>query len=203
MSRSSVTIRDADLGDAPALARLWADALRKVDRSDQVADLELVIKAATASSEQRLLVADQAGVVAGAAFVRLTTISPLNLEPCVQSVQARVVDEFRGQGVGRALMEATATFAEENGVLHMIAVVPSASRDAQRFMARLGLAAAATYRMAPVSRVRGRLSPTRAHGTLGVPRVLAARRSQRRARVGVEQVSGAAAVSPVAPDDGY
>ncbi len=196
MARLSVTVRDAELDDAPLLASLWFDVLRKVDRAEQAADLELVIKVAAASAEQRFLVAERDGRIAGAVFVRLTTLSPLNLEPCVQSVQPRVFDEYRRQGVGRALMDAVTTFAEDHGVLHMNAVVPATSRDSQRFAARLGLAAAATYRVAPVGLVRSRLTPP--SGSTAVPRVVAARRSQRRAR-GVEPVAFPDG-PPVAPE---
>lgn len=197
MTRLSVTVRDAELDDASLLASLWSDVLRKVDRAEQAADLELVIKAAAASPEQRFVVAERDGRLAGAVFMRLTTLSPLNLEPCVQSVQPRVFDEFRRQGVGRALMDATATFAEEYGVLHMNTVVPATSRDTQRFAARLGLAAAATYRVAPVGLVRSRLTPPTGSGA--VPRVVAARRSQRRAR-GAEPVTLPERIHPVAPE---
>ncbi|UMG92143.1 GNAT family N-acetyltransferase [Nocardioides sp. TF02-7] len=189
MSRVSLTPRAAVREDAPVLAELWSDVLRRVDRAEQVADLELVIKAAAASPEQRLVVVEYGGAVAGAVFLRLTTLSPINLESCVQSIQPRVLPEYRRHGVGRALMDAAASFAEENGVLHLNATVPSTARDANRFMARLGLAPAATYRLAPVSLVRSRLSPPRPHvGTRSVPRVLAVRRTQRRARAGQEEL---------------
>lgn len=189
MSRTSLTPRTAVREDAPVLAELWSDALRRVDRAEQVADLELVIKGAAASPEQRLVVVEYDGAVAGAVFLRLTTLSPINLEPCVQSIQPRVLPEYRRHGVGRALMEAAASFAEESGVLHLNATVPATARDANRFMARLGLAPAATYRVAPVSLVRNRLTPQRPHvGTRPLPRVLAARRNQRRVRAGQEQL---------------
>jgi GNAT superfamily N-acetyltransferase len=199
MTRLSVMVRDAELDDAAVLASLWSDVLRKVDRAEQAADLELVIKTASASAEQRFVVAERDGRLAGAVYMRLTTLSPLNLEPCVQAIQPRVFDEFRRQGVGRALMDATATFAEEHGVLHMNTVVPATSRDTQRFAARLGLAAAATYRVAPVGLVRSRLA---SHpGATGLPRVVAARRSQRRAR-GSEPVVLPDEIHPVAPEQG-
>jgi GNAT superfamily N-acetyltransferase len=172
--------------DAPELAELWSDVLRRVDRSEQIADLELIIKNAAESPEQRFVVVEHDGHVAGAVFLRLSTVTPINLEPCVQSVQPRVFVAYRRRGVGRMLMEAAAAFAEENGVLHMTTAVPATARDANRFMARLALAPAATLRIAPTSAVRSRLTPSSTagsgRGSRTAPRVLVARRNQRRAR---------------------
>jgi GNAT superfamily N-acetyltransferase len=202
MSRSSLTPRIACREDAPVLADLWSDVLRRADRAEQIADLELVIKAAAASPEQRLVVVEYDGEVAGAAFLRLTTLSPLNLEPCVQSIHPRVFDRFRRRGVGRTLMEAATTFAEESGVLHLETAVPAAARDANRFMARLALAPVATIRIAPTTVVRHRLAPRAGQGVRtgrAAPRVLAARRS-RRARAAVEAVPLPERRDPIAPE---
>jgi len=168
------------------LAELWCDVLRRVDRSEQVADLELVIKAAAASPEQRFIVVEYDEQLAGAVFLRLTTVSPLNLDPCVQSIQPRVFDQFRRRGVGRALMEAAVAFAEENGVLHVTTAVPAASRDANRFMARLALPPVATVRLAPTTVVRSRLTPPAPGPGRNTPRVLVARRNQRRVRAAAQ-----------------
>ena len=74
-------------------------------------------------------------------------------------------------------------FAEENGVLHVTTAVPATARDANRFMARIALAPAATFRIAPTSVVRSRLTPSAPAGhARSAPRVLVARRNQRRAR---------------------
>ena len=199
MSRTSLVPRIACREDAPVLAELWTDVLRRADRSEQVADLELVIKGAAASPEQRFVVVEYDGRVAGAVLLKLTTMSPLNLEPCVQAIQPRVFDHARRHGVGRALMDAATSFAEENGVLHVATAVPAAARDANRFMARLALAPVATVRVVPTSLLRSRVTPPVAGGGRSVPRVLAARRSQRRSR-GQERVAIPDATPPVAPD---
>jgi GNAT superfamily N-acetyltransferase len=189
MSRTPLVTRVARREDAPALAELWSDVLRRADRSEQVADLEMVIKQAAVSPEQRLVVVDYNGELAGAVFLRLSTLSPINLEPCVQSVQARVLPQVRRHGVGRALMEAATAFAEENGLLHVTTAVASTSREANRFMARLGFGPVATIRLATTSVARTRLTPP-TPADRGLNKVLAARRSQRRAaRVAVERVA--------------
>ncbi|WP_036516651.1 GNAT family N-acetyltransferase [Nocardioides sp. J54] len=184
MSRYSLTTRVATREDAPVLAELWNDSLRRADRSEQNADLELVVKGAEASPEQRVVVVEYDGQLAGAVYLRITTLSPLNLEPCVQAIHPRVFDQFRRHGVGHTLMEAAAAFAEDNGILHVVAAVPHASRDTNRFMARLGIAPVAMYRIAPTTLLRSRISPQRSPvgADSGRTRVLAARRSLRRAR---------------------
>lgn len=189
MSRYSLTTRLATREDAPLLAGLWSDAVRRADPAEQVQDLELIIKSSSVSPEQRVVVVEYDGQVAGAVLLRITTLSPLNLEQCVQSIHPRVLDQFRRRGVGRALMDAAAAFAEENGILHVVTAVPHASRDANRFMARLGLAPVVLYRVAPTAVLRTRLSPPRAlpgaENTRN--RVLAARRSALRRRVPLEE----------------
>lgn len=191
MSRYSLTTRCATPEDAPVLAELWSDVVRRADRSEQVADVEQIIKNCLVSPEHRVVVVEYDGHLAGAVHLRMTTLTPLNLEPCVQAIQPRVLEQFSGQGVGHALMEAATAFAEENGILHVVAAVPHASRDDNRFMARLGLAPAAMYRIAPAAVLRARLSPQRVQpGIEGRSKVLAARRSMRRSRAERLAVAG-------------
>lgn len=188
MSRFSLSPRIARREDASVLAELWSDVLRRADRGDQVADMELVIKGAAASPEQRLVVVEHGEEIAGAVFLRLATMSPINLEPCVQSIHPRVFAQYRRRGVGRSLMEAAVSFAEENGILHVTTGVPATARDVNRFMARLRLAPVATLRAAPTSAVRSRLTPPAAGSGRVTPRVLVARRNQRRARAATSEV---------------
>ncbi|GEP37207.1 hypothetical protein NPS01_08700 [Nocardioides psychrotolerans] len=186
MSRSMVTLRCAEVDDARVLAELWVDALRRADDQDQVADLELVIKAAAESPEQRLLVADYDGELAGAIFLRVGTLSPINLEQTVQAISPHVFPRFRRHGIGRLLMESAVAFAEELGIGHVATAASSGSRDANRFMARLALGPHATVRVAPTQVVRAKLTAQRPAppSTSGrqLTRVLAARRSMRRAQ---------------------
>lgn len=187
MMRTLVTLRCAELSDAAFLATLWSDSVRRADRHDQVADLELVIKAAAQSPDQRVVVAEYDGEPAGAVFLNVTTLSAINLEPVVQALSPHVLPQFRRHGVGRTLMEAAVSFAEEVGVTHLATAAASGSRDGNRFLARLALAPQAVLRVAPTQVVRGRLTaqrPSLQRGERGAGRhlgqVLAARRSMRR-----------------------
>ena len=177
-----VLLRSATLDDAPFLAELWCDALRRADRQDQVADLELVIKNAAESPEQRVVVAEFDGQAAGAVYLRATTLSSINLEPAVQALSPTVLPQFRRHGVGRTLMEAAVAFAEDLGIGHLATAAASSSRDGNRFMARLGLGPQAVLRVAPTHAVRAKLTAQRPAlaRTGSRNRVLAARRSMKR-----------------------
>jgi GNAT superfamily N-acetyltransferase len=177
-------MRCAEPTDALLLAELWGEALRRVDRQDQVADLELLIKAASASAEQRLVVADYDGEMAGAVFLRLTTLTALNLEPVVEAVSPHVFSRFRRHGIGSSLMECAVTFADELGAAHVMSAASSGSRDANRFMARLGLGPLAVTRVSSALTMRAKLTAHRpglsTTGGRHLTRVLAARRSMKR-----------------------
>ena len=109
--------------DADRLADLWADVLRRVDREEQAADLRSIIERVAPLHDERLVVAEYDGQLAGAVHLRAATITPLNLEPVVQTISPHVFPEFRRHGVGRALMEASVAFAEELGIGHVATAV--------------------------------------------------------------------------------
>ncbi|MBB6626291.1 GNAT family N-acetyltransferase [Nocardioides sp. KIGAM211] len=186
MNRSLVSLRSALPSDAPDLAVLWSDVLRRADHDEQVADLVQIIEAAASSPVERLVVAEYDGEVAGAVHLRISTLSPLNLDQTVQAISPHVFPQFRRKGVGRALMDAAVCFAEEEGIGCVATAAASASRDANRFMARLALGPQAVLRVASTHAVRSKLtaqSPA-AHRTSGrqLTQVLAARRSMRRSQ---------------------
>ncbi len=186
-----MSLRAATHGDAPFLATLWRDSLRRGDHADQVADVESVIARAAESPSLRVLLAEYDGRPAGAVCLRVTTKSMINLEPAVQAQSPHVLPEFRRHGVGRQLMEAAVSYAEELGIAHLMTAAASGSRDGNRFMARLALGPQAVLRIAPTQVVRAKLTaqrpaaqrPGRQLGT-----VLAARRSMRRANPQVPPV---------------
>lgn len=184
MTRSLVTLRSALPSDAPLLAVLWCDILRRVGHHDQVADVLAIIESAAESAVDRLVVAEFDGELAGAVHLRVTTLSPLNLEPIVQAVSPHVLPEFRRKGVGRALMDAAVSYAEELGVGHVASAAAASSREANRFMARLALGPQATLRVATTHAVRAKLTAQRPQtnrvGGRQLTQVLAVRRSMRR-----------------------
>jgi ribosomal protein S18 acetylase RimI-like enzyme len=186
MSRMPITLRQATAGDVPFLVALWGeDVLRRTDREEQVTDLELVVKEALESAEQRLLLAEYDGEPAGAVLLRVTTLSPLNLEPSVQALAPHVAPSFRRRGIGKVLMDAAVTWAEELGIGHVATAAASSSRAGNRFMARLSLGPKAVLRSSPTHAVRAQLTALnpaapRVAGRRPLNQVLVARRQMSR-----------------------
>jgi GNAT superfamily N-acetyltransferase len=182
MSRQPVSMRQATIEDVPFLVELWSDVLRKADRQDQVHDLETIVKEAAESAERRLLIADYDGEPAGAVLLRVTRMTPLNLEPTVQALAPHVTATFRGKGIGTALMESAVQWAEDLGIPCITTAAASGSRSGNRFMARLSLGPQAVLRASTTHTVRAKLTAMQPgvlrvdRGTRGRHRVLAARR---------------------------
>jgi GNAT superfamily N-acetyltransferase len=190
MSRSLVSLRMAVPADAPALAELWADVVRRTGPEDQVADLETVLAGLEGRTDQRIVVAEYDGELAGAVHLEATTMSAINLEPVVRALAPHVLPRFQRHGVGSALMDAAVTWAEELGIAHVATAAVAGSRDANRFMARIALGPYAVLRVATTHAVRTRLTahrrPAQSTGGRQLTQVLAARRSMRRARAGAD-----------------
>jgi GNAT superfamily N-acetyltransferase len=190
MSRSQVSLRTAVAADAPYLADLWTDILRRSSPEDQAADIEAVIAALEGSTTERILVAEYDGEFAGAVHLASTTMSPLNLEPVVRALSPHVLPAFQRRGVGSALMDAAVSWAEELGIGHVATAAAAGSRDANRFMARIALGPYAVLRVASTHALRARLTahrrPAQSSGGRQLTQVLAARRSLRRSRAGAE-----------------
>ena len=184
MSRQPVSMRQATNGDVPFLVEIWSAVLRKVDRQEQVGDLEIIVKESAESAESRLLVAEYDGEPAGAVLLQVTPMTPLNREPTVQVLAPTVTASFRGKGIGSAMMESAVLWAEDLGIAHITTAAPSASRSANRFMARLSLGPQAVFRASTTHTVRAKLSTVhpclriteRATARRHLGQVLAARR---------------------------
>ncbi|GGD19093.1 GNAT family N-acetyltransferase [Nocardioides daphniae] len=192
MSRASVLIRTATESDVVVLRELWSDVLRSTTRDEQMADLRTVLGTAEEDEDSRVVVAEIDGQVVGAVHLRVTVVSTLNLDRMVLAFAPHVMPGHHRRGVGSALMEAAASFAEERGVGLVGSAALSASRDANRFFARLSMGPVATLRLATTNGLRQRLPAARQVRSTSasavssgrhIDRVLAARRGRRSARV--------------------
>lgn len=183
--RSAVVLREATPDDVAFLAEVWHATMRRGEDADRWRDVAAVLARAEETEGERVMVAEHAGDPAGAVLLRLTTLSPVDLDPVVQVLVPTVLPHLRRRGVGRALMEAAVAFAEERDVGHVATAAEAGSREGNRFMARLGFSQRATYRTAPTALVRARVGGPRtdpATGARSLGSVLAARRSLRRAQ---------------------
>lgn len=139
--------------EAPARGRSAAAGKAVLEQRyrDAVADPDrhLVVAVAGAPKEEQVL---------GMAMFTVATTNALLDIPAVHVTHAVVAGRQRRRGAGRALVAASAAFAEARGIDQLVISVSPTARDAARFFARLGFAPAAVRRTAPVSVVRRRLA---------------------------------------------
>jgi N-acetylglutamate synthase-like GNAT family acetyltransferase len=186
MGRCPAQVRQAVEADAPALVELWSGLTRRTSNAaDALIEARTSITRALDDDFERILVAVHLGSVIGAAHLSIGSLTPISPERVLKVSHLTVDDDMRRRGVGRALMDAAVSYAEDLGVSSVMAASPSNSRDANRFMARLGLAQIACVRVASTSAMRAKL-PREMPALFGATtnrqlgQVLAARRSQRR-----------------------
>jgi len=85
-----------------------------------------------------------------------------------------VSDSARRHGLGKALIAEAVAWAEHESCLHLAVVAPAIAREANRFLARLGLGQAGVLRFANTHTVRRRLNAEHAPNLLAL---LSSRRS--------------------------
>jgi GNAT superfamily N-acetyltransferase len=193
MFRTAVSICDAAPTDADSLVAVWGTPAERGHADTAGAHAAHEVGAAVAriaaDPDERLVVARIEGQVVGAVHLKRAPLSPVHGDMAIYVMHLQVVEAFRRHGVGRALIEASVCWAEEKDTEHVIAAAAVASRDANRFMARLGLQQIAVVRGATVPALRAKLPleppaaarvGTRSHRNVG--QVLAMRRSQRRSQ---------------------
>lgn len=179
MARLPLMIREAVVADADALLSLWAAAPMGISLSDR-SEAESAIERISASALERLVVGEVDGLVVAAVHLRRAPLSPLHVQQVVHTSYLLVQQDHRRHGYARALLDAGVTWAEDLGLDYVTALTTASSRDANRFLARLGLASTGTLRIAPATLVRAKLSPAPRLGVAGRGQVLAHRRSMRR-----------------------
>lgn len=192
MSRTPVLVRDAAPEDAPALLEAWGSFRRTGNERGPSPDATQVaysIARVAADPDERILVGTIDDMVAGVAHLMRAAISPIHNESAIHLTHLNVSSPYRRHGVGKALIEAAVTWAEEKDTTHLLAAASVHSRDANRFMARLGLAQIAIVRGATIPALRAKLPVEPPAGAMvtsrnqrSVGQVLAQRRLQRRAQ---------------------
>ncbi|MGZ5418038.1 MAG: N-acetyltransferase family protein [Nocardioides sp.] len=187
MFRCPVHVRDAEPRDAAELRELLGATPSRP--GVRPAEAAAAVAAIAVDPDQRLIVAEDNGRVVGVAHLVRASLSPLGGGTAVHVLHLNVRTELRRHGVGRALMEATVSWAEEKESSHVVAAASVGSRDTNRFMARLGLTQVAVMRAATVSTLRAKMPVeppaaarvgSRSHRNVG--QVLAKRRSMRRSQ---------------------
>ena len=193
MTRPAVCVRAATLDDVPALLELWAELrdiggrMERLIPGPDAASMREQLTLIADDPAARALVAEVDGLVAGMMLLTAAPFAPLFGQRSVHYHYLHVKDGFRRRGVGKALLAAAVTFADEVGAEHVITSVLPQMRETQRFYARLGFGPVVVRRSATVSVLRRRLAPTGAGSV--TDNLLARRRSLRRVRAAVARVS--------------
>ena len=160
MPRQPLIVRDAVPEDAPELVQLWLDAGYPVEPSRcETTEFGHIIAEVAADPDQRIVVGVHDSRVVAALHMRRSAIGPLSREDAVHTSYLAVLPDCRRHGYARALLEAAVVWAEQKDTKHVTAITTSASRDTNRFLARLGLGTIATVRVAPTAGLRMRLNP--------------------------------------------
>ncbi|HEV7191697.1 MAG TPA: GNAT family N-acetyltransferase [Jatrophihabitantaceae bacterium] len=124
-----------------------------------------------AEGVRTLLVAvDDSDGVVGLLVARRDEIGAIDLTPVLHVSHLMVSPKFRRRGVGRMLLTAALHLAEERGMDHILTTAATGSREANRYLARLGFAPLVIHRVAPTSVLRRSLGITEAPERMAVLR---------------------------------
>lgn len=130
--RTTIHVRDAEPGDADALARLCGQLGYPSSRDAVVSRLERMVR-----DGARALVAASDGDVVGLATVHLRHM--INHEAPLAQLTLLVVDEARrSQGVGRALVDEAEAWAKTRGCRRIIVTTALHRTGAHAFYERIG-----------------------------------------------------------------
>ena len=129
----AVTIRDAEPGDADAVAGLLGQLGYPSDREATAGRLERLRIVG-----DRVVVAELDGQIVGLAHLQVTPT--IELDRPAAKIGALAVDEaHRRQGIGRALMQAMESEARSRGCGVIFLTTSEGRDDAHAFYERLGL----------------------------------------------------------------
>ena len=163
MPRFPVLTRVAAPADLPALRSLleeWRGVGGRAERAINpmaAAELDERLDGIFETDDCDALIATIGDEPAGMAVLSLSSLGPLSAGPMAQLSHLVVAPGQRRHGVGRALVAATALWAEERGIDQVVAHVYPSLRDANRFYARLGFMPFVVRRVAPTAVLRRRL----------------------------------------------
>lgn len=178
MTRASIRVRPVDAGDVAGLVRLTKSSdlnsgvfsgRSMIDQREE--HLRQRFTEIIHGARRTMLVAvdDHDGVV-GLLVARPDDIGAIDLTPVLHVSHLLVDARFRRRGVGRQLLGAAVHLADELGVHHVLATAASGSREANRYLSRLGFAPLVTHRVASTGVLRRSLGMAEATERMAVLR---------------------------------
>jgi GNAT superfamily N-acetyltransferase len=171
VSRVCARIRPAEVADIDDLVALIASIDTKsgvfsgrplAQDTEHVAErLQEILQC----GERDLLVAvdDLSGTIVGLLVAKVDEIGAIEVVHALHVTHLMVTPRHRRRGVGRALLAAAVHLADERGVDRVLATVASGSREANRYLARIGFAPLVMQRLASTATLRRSLGIVDAH----------------------------------------
>lgn len=150
----AATVREVALDDLVALMPIWGEIPGQPPVESLIGRIELSL----ADHGFKLFVAWEGDAAVGVVCVTLADVGAWSEVPGVQVSGLHVRDAHRHRGVAKALLDAALQCADKWGCTQVVAAVPPAQREANRFFARLGFAPVATHRMTDVGALRKKVS---------------------------------------------
>ena len=156
MTRAIVRVRPAETSDIGLVVDLLRSAdLRTGTRVVPDAELTDRVTALLCDDTRVVLVAvDDDDAVAGLLLARHDAAGAIDLTPVLHVSHLVVRPHERRRGAGRALLTAAVQIAEQAGAEQVVAGVAAASREGNRYLARIGFAPLMLQRIAPVGVLR-------------------------------------------------
>lgn len=97
---------------------------------------------------------EQSETIVGLLVAKLDEIGAIDLTPALHVTHLLVASKYRRRGIGRALLAGALHLADEYGVDRVLATAASGSREANRYLARLGFAPLVVHRVASTTALR-------------------------------------------------
>lgn len=151
-------IRDARAEELETLLALW-DELERAQGPYRIFSSNGTVRdevraefvRAIDDAEQRLLVAEEDGVVVGMARASISAAGGMTPEKAVFLSRVVVDPGRRGAGVGRALVDAADRFGRERGASHLVAYVFSGNIDGLKVWDALGFTDRYVQKVRPIA----------------------------------------------------
>ena len=185
MGRMVLSVRRVDSTLYGPFIDLWVAHWIETGSSPEVAQRlasDGTLQAALERPDVSAFVAFHEGEPAGYVVLGDTTRSLLVDSPTVSIDMLFVLPALRRQGVAKALLAASARYADRLGAEHVTSLVPAQDRDANRFFARLGFGSETVRRVTTSAALQRRLA-REAPARYSIEQVLQRRRDVR-TRVG-------------------
>lgn len=161
MGRLGLSVRRVDTTLYAPFIDLWVAHRIETGSSLEVAQRlaqDGTLRAALERPDVTAFIAFLDSAPAGYIVLGDTTRSLLVDSPSVSIDMLYVMPDLRRQGVAKALLAASARYADRQGAEHVTSLVPAQDREANRFFARLGFASETVRRVTTSATLQRRLA---------------------------------------------